>query len=72
MKVLVKHCLLKKNKIYSFKDAKASIQKLNLVLSGSFGNESIDFEAKGQQLDIQSFLSLLPEKINEKKSEEKN
>jgi hypothetical protein len=58
--------LLKKNKIYSFKDAKASIQKLNLILSGSFGSEAIDFEAKGQQLDIQSFLSLLPEKINEK------
>ncbi len=58
--------LLKKNKIFSFKDAKASIQKLNLILSGSFSSESIDFEAKGQQLDIQSFLSLLPEKINEK------
>ena len=58
--------LLKKNKLFSFKDAKASIQKLNLILSGTFGREDIDFEAKGQQLDIQSFLSLLPEKINEK------
>ena len=61
--------LLKKAEVYSFKNAKAVIEKMKLSMSGSFSKEEIDFTAKGQQLDIQSFLSLLPEKISNKFSE---
>jgi hypothetical protein len=58
--------LLKQNKIYSFKDANVAIEKLKLNLTGTFDHENIDLKAKGAELDIQSFLSLLPEKVSEK------
>jgi len=58
--------LIKQGKIYSFKDAIATVEKLKLKLSGNFDDENINFEAKGQELDIQSFISLLPEKISQK------
>lgn len=58
--------LLRKNKIFSFTNAQADIEKLKLTLTGSFSDEDINFQAKGQDLDIQSFLSLMPEHINKK------
>lgn len=61
--------LLRKKNQYSFTNASAVLEKMNLLLSGYFDNENINFEAKGKDLDIQSFLSLLPEKINQKFAE---
>ena len=58
--------LLKKGESYSFTDATATIEKLGLNLSGSFDKEDINFEAKGQDLDIKSFISLLPENVSRK------
>ena len=58
--------LLKKKHAYSFNEASAIIEKLKLKLSGTFSNNAINFEAKGKDLDIQSFISLLPEKWSKK------
>lgn len=58
--------LLKQNNIFSFKQAEATVEKMKLSLSGTFGNGEIDFEAKGKELDVQSFLSLLPSAISNK------
>ncbi|HRG59587.1 MAG TPA: AsmA-like C-terminal region-containing protein [Bacteroidia bacterium] len=58
--------LLKKNKAYSFNEASAIIEKLKLKLSGTYLNNNINFEANGKDLDIQSFISLLPEKWSNK------
>jgi hypothetical protein len=61
--------LLRKQEIYSFKDASLAIEKMKLSMSGSFNKEDINFEARGQELDIQSFLTLLPENISKKFTE---
>jgi hypothetical protein len=58
--------LLKQNKVYSFTNATALIEKLKLSLSGTFNNFALNFKAKGRDLDIQSFLSLLPKHISQK------
>jgi hypothetical protein len=58
--------LLKKNKTFSFSNAHATIEKLKLQLTGTFNKEDINFEAKGKELDIQSFLSLLPARLSKK------
>lgn len=58
--------LVKENKVFSFTDAEAVIEKLKLVLSGSFNKDNINFFAKGKDVDIQSFLSFLPEKTRTK------
>lgn len=58
--------VLRKNKVTSFKDANVEIEQLKLLLTGAFGAEEIRFNAKGKDLDIQSFLSLLPSNISSK------
>jgi hypothetical protein len=58
--------LLRKNKVFSFNKANASIEKLRISLSGSFSEEEFNFEAQGQELDIHSFISLMPENLSKK------
>lgn len=58
--------ILKKDKVLSFSNATAELQKLKLSLSGSWNDFEMNFKASGKELDIQSFLSLLPEKLNQK------
>lgn len=58
--------ILKQNKVFSFNNAIAVIEKLKLSLSGSFSSSAINFKARGKELDIQSFLSLLPEHLSQK------
>jgi hypothetical protein len=61
--------LLKINNLYSFKNAEATIEQMKLLLSGSFDEQNIDFNAKAKDLDIQSIISLLPEKWSQRLSD---
>lgn len=58
--------LIKKKNVYSFSNAVAEIEKLKLQLSGSFTDKEINFEARGKNLDVQSFISLLPQQYSQK------
>lgn len=68
-KLVLNFGLLKQNEVVSFNNASAALEKLTLNLSGSFGRDDINFEAKGNKLDIQSFISLLPEHLSQKFAE---
>lgn len=59
-----------KNSIYTFKSTNVSIEKMMLLIDGSISYsdqiKSINLTASGKDLDIQSFVSLLPPSYNNK------
>lgn len=58
------------NNTYTFNNTSFSIEKLNLLLNGfieySDKKKNINLEIDGKDLNIQSFLSILPEAISQK------
>jgi hypothetical protein len=64
------------NDHYQFNSAAIKIEKLNLLLDGdinfSSSNKSINLTAQGKELDIQSFLSILPNQYSNKVKEYKS
>lgn len=58
------------NDTYTFNNTSFSIEKLNLLLNGfieySDKSKKINLEVDGKDLNIQSFLSILPEAISQK------
>ncbi len=58
-----------KNSIYQFKQTSINIEKLLLLIDGSItysnDHKNINLNASGKDLDIQSFLSLLPKKYSD-------
>lgn len=58
------------NNTYKFNNTAFSVEKLNLLLNGkieySDKNKNIDINIDGKDLNIQSFLSILPDAISQK------
>ncbi|MCC6253107.1 MAG: hypothetical protein IT238_11680 [Bacteroidia bacterium] len=71
-KVKLNTGILKKNEQYSLTNALVSVEKLNMKVNGTFDTKTMFLEAQGQELDIQSFLSLLPPSIYQKFSDYKS
>ena len=61
---------------YQFNSAAIQIEKLNVLLDGDINysetNKSINLTAQGKELDIQSFLSILPNQYSNKVKEYKS